>query len=36
LALRPPEYGGGIINGYTVVYNPRTQVIIDIAAVCGR
>jgi hypothetical protein len=36
LVVLPPEYRRGIIDGYAVVYNPRTQVIIDIAAVFGR
>jgi hypothetical protein len=36
LVVLPPEYRRGIIDGYAVVYNPHTQVIIDIAAVFGR
>jgi hypothetical protein len=32
----PPEYRRGVIDGYAVVYNPRTQVVIDVMAVFGR
>ena len=32
----PPEYRRGFIDGYAVVYNPRTQVVIDIVAIFGR
>src|SRR5262245_5111297 len=36
LVVLPPDYRRGYIDGYAVVYNPRTQVVIDIAAVFGR
>jgi len=36
LVMLPPDYRRGYIDGYAVVYNPRTQVVIDIAAVFGR
>jgi len=36
LVVLPPEYRRGIIDGYAVVYNPRTQIIVDVAAVFGR
>jgi len=36
LVVLPPEYRRGIIYGYAVVYNPRTQIIVDVAAVFGR
>jgi hypothetical protein len=32
----PPDYRRGFIDGQVVVYNPRTQVILDISAVFGR
>jgi len=32
----PPDYRRGVIDGYAVVYNPRTQVMIDVVAVFGR
>lgn len=31
LVRLPPPYHRGFIDGYAVVYNPRTQVIIDVA-----
>ena len=36
LVVLPPEYRRGVVDGYAVVYNPRTQVIIDVVAVFGR
>ena len=36
LVVLPPGYRRGIIDGYAVVYKPRTQIIIDITAVFGR
>lgn len=36
LVVLPPQYRRGIIDGYAVVYDPRTQVIIDVTAVFGR
>jgi hypothetical protein len=36
LVVLPPDYRRGVIDGYAVVYNPRTQVIVDIVAVFGR
>jgi hypothetical protein len=36
LAPVPSGYSRGYINGYAVVYSPRTQVVIDIVAVFGR
>jgi len=36
LVVLPPQYRRGYIDGYAVVYNPRTQVVIDIAAVFQR
>ena len=36
LVVLPPDYRRGVIDGYVVVYNPRTQIIVDIAAVLGR
>jgi hypothetical protein len=32
----PSGYSRGYINGYAVVYSPRTQVVVDIVAVFGR
>lgn len=31
LVVLPPGYQRGVIDGHAVIYNPRTQVIIDIA-----
>jgi len=31
----PPDYRRGFIDGNVVVYNPRTQVMIDVVAVFG-
>jgi len=31
----PSDYRRGIIDGYVVLYNPRTQVVIDVTAVFG-
>ena len=36
LVVLSAEYGLGINDGYAVVYNPRAQVINDIAAVFDR
>jgi len=36
LIVLPPDYRRGVIDGYAVVYNPRTQVMIDVTAVFGR
>jgi hypothetical protein len=36
LVALPPDYRRGFIDGYVVVYSPRTQVIIDVAAVFGH
>ena len=36
LVVLPPEYRRGFIDGYAVVYNPHTQVVIDFTAVLGR
>ena len=36
LVVLPADYRRGVIDGYAVVYNPRTQVIVDIMAVFGR
>jgi hypothetical protein len=36
LAPLPVGYSRGYIDGYAVVYSPRTQVVIDIVAVFGR
>jgi hypothetical protein len=35
LVVLPTEYRRGIIDGQAVVYNPRTQVIVDIVALFG-
>ena len=32
----PADYRRGFIDGYAVIYNPRTQVIVDITAVFGH
>jgi hypothetical protein len=32
----PTGYNRGYIDGYAVVYSPRTQVVVDIVAVFGR
>src|SRR5262252_2227421 len=32
----PPGYARGYVDGYAVVYQPRTQVVIDLHAVFGR
>jgi hypothetical protein len=29
----PPRYRRGVVDGYVVVYEPRTQVVIDVAAI---
>ena len=31
LTVLPPGYARGVIDGHAVIYNPRTQVIFDIA-----
>jgi hypothetical protein len=31
LAVLPPGYSRGVIDGHAVIYNPRTQVIFDVA-----
>jgi hypothetical protein len=31
LEVLPVGYGRGVIDGHAVIYNPRTQVIVDIA-----
>jgi hypothetical protein len=31
----PPEYRRGIIDGYAVVYSPKTQVIVDLSLLFG-
>ena len=36
LPVLPPEYRRGYIEGYAVVYNPHTQVVVDVMAVFGR
>lgn len=36
LAPVPSGYSRGYIDGYAVVYSPRTRVVIDIAVVFGR
>src|SRR5690349_11237809 len=36
LAPVPSGYRRGFIDGYAVVYSPRTQVIVDITAVFGH
>ena len=36
LVVLPPDYRRGYIDGAVVVYSPRTQVAIDIAAVFDR
>jgi hypothetical protein len=36
LAPVPSGYQRGYIDGFAVVYSPRTQVVIDIVAVFGR
>lgn len=36
LAPLPSGYSRGFIDGYAVVYSPRTQVVIDVVAVFGR
>jgi hypothetical protein len=35
LVALPPEYRRGYVDGVVVVYSPRTQVVVDIAAVLG-
>lgn len=30
LVVLPPDYRRGVIDGHAVIYNPRTQVIIDL------
>jgi len=32
----PPDYRRGFLDGYAVVYNPHTQVVVDFVAVFGR
>ena len=36
LAPVPNGYSRGYIDGYAVVYSPRTQIVIDFVAVFGR
>jgi hypothetical protein len=36
LVALPNAYNRGYIDGYAVVYSPRTQVVVDIVAVFGR
>jgi hypothetical protein len=36
LAPVPSGYSRGYLDGFAVVYSPRTQVVIDIVAVFGR
>jgi hypothetical protein len=36
LAPVPVGYSRGYIDGYAVVYSPRTQVVVDFVAVFGR
>jgi hypothetical protein len=36
LVVLPGDYRRGYLDGYAVVYNPGTHVIIDIAPVFGR
>src|SRR5262245_16907060 len=36
LPVLPPDYRRGVVDGYAVVYNPRTQIVIDVTAVFGR
>ena|SRR5882757_8967293 len=36
LAPIPTGYRRGYMDGYAVVYSPRTQVVVDIVAVFGR
>ena len=36
LAPVPSGYSRGYIDGYAVVYSPRTQIVIDFVAVFGR
>ena len=31
LVVLPAGYGRGVIDGHAVIYNPRTQVIVDVA-----
>ncbi len=31
IAVLPPGYSRGVIDGHAVLYNPRTQVIFDVA-----
>jgi len=31
IAVLPPGYSRGVIDGHAVIYNPRTQVIFDVA-----
>jgi hypothetical protein len=31
LVVLPPGYQRGVIDGHAVIYNPRTQVIVDVA-----
>jgi hypothetical protein len=35
LIVLPRDYRRGVIDGYAVVYNPRTQVIVDVIAMFG-
>ena len=32
----PAGYRRGLLDGYVVVYSPRTQIIVDIAGIFGR
>src|SRR6266849_6694743 len=36
LAPLPGDYRRGFIDGSVVIYNPRTQIVVDVMAVFGR
>jgi len=35
LVAVPPGYSRGIIDGYVVIYEPQTRILIDVAALFG-
>jgi hypothetical protein len=36
LMVLPPAYRRGVIDGYAIVYDPRTEILVDVVALFGR
>jgi hypothetical protein len=36
LMVLPPAYRRGVIDGYVIVYDPRTEILVDVVALFGR